>query len=92
MELTSELILERKWSCEVPVKWCKRGNPNSRVLGELRRKKGEKGLREREDEEKERAEKLGEREKGSDRERERSKRVRNRGRARRGIEGVRETE
>ena len=38
------------------AKWCKRGNPNLGVLGELRRKKGERGLREREDEEKERAE------------------------------------
>ena len=53
---------------------------------------GEKRLREREDEEKERAEKLGEREKGSDRERERSKRVRKGAPRNRGSERDRVTE
>ena len=42
------------------MKSSKRGNPNLGVLGELRRKKGERGLREREDEEKERIEESGE--------------------------------
>ena len=48
LEVISELILDRELSCGVTVKSCKRGNPNLEVLEELRRKKGEKGLRERE--------------------------------------------
>ena len=43
------------------MKSSKRGNPNLGVLEELRRKKGETGLRESEDEEEERAEESRER-------------------------------
>ena len=48
-----ELILDRELSCGVIVKSCKRGNPNLESErenggGEVRRKKGEKGLRDRE--------------------------------------------
>ena len=56
-----DLILDRELSCGVNAKCSKREDANLTVLGELSRKKGEKGLREREDEEKEHAEGLMER-------------------------------
>ena len=51
-----ELILDRELSCGVKEKSSTRGNPNLGVLEELRRKKGETGLRESGDKKEERAE------------------------------------